>query len=288
MPLKNKEKIVTSKLKNIISGYAANKVIYWAFKNKVDQGTSAKFNWSREDKELLKELLLDPKLSRTDPVFDDPKFKDFFKSVIDNGLNADDVRLFARYKNKLPLRALGLAYDLSDFKSVNKGFVSTQKIEAGYYMLEISISPKSYSSHLPIVLSELPQGSNLSERFILSAQAEKITKRLIKLSTETTLFIEPDKSWQMKDIKSFKLLKLTRVFFLSRLYKKLGKKFEFSKDFTVSDEQLEILWKQYDQIFVRQLTPLKSDYHSTIIQHEQKTIPSAAEQMRNLIRSLLR
>jgi hypothetical protein len=288
MPLKNKDRIENSKLKNIISGYAANKVIDWVFKNKVDHGAFEEFNWSLEDKRILKDILLDPKLAQTDAVFEDPKFKIFLKSVIDKGLNTDDVRLFTRYKNKLPLRALGLAYELSDFKNSAKGLISNHKIESGFYMLEISISPKSYSSHLPIVLSEIHQSSSTSENFILSAQAEKITKRLIKLNSDTNLRLESEKSWHHKDIDHFKLIKLTRNFFLSRLYKKLGKEFDYSKDSSISDAQLDILWSQYDQIFVKRINFLNSDYHSAVIQHEKETLPSASEQMRNLIRSLLK
>lgn len=288
MPLKSKSKKTSLDFKEIIAGYATTKVIDWILKNKVDQGVPSNFKWSREDKELLKQVLLDPKHVPADFPLDDPKFKRFFQSVIDNGLNTDDVRLFHRYKNKLPLRALGLAYDLSDFNLGAKGLVSNKKLDAGFYMLEVIVSPKTYSSRLPIVLTETRQKDKELESFSLIAQAEKMTKRLIKLENDVSLKILVDSSWQPMDIKQFKLVKLTRNFFLSRINKKLGKDFSLSSIDTVSDVQLRRLWTQYDQIFIRQLNNDRINYHAAIVKQEKQTIPTATQQMKNLILSLLK
>lgn len=287
MPLKNKAKNLSSDVKNIISDYASNKVVDWVLKNKVDQGKQANFKWSDADKALLKSVLLDPDNAPSGLPVDDQKFKRFFQTIIDNGLNTDDVRLFERYKSRLPLRALGLAYELSDFKFSTQGIVSTKKIDAGFYMLEITISPKSYSSRLPINLVQSNTKEKSPTSFVLFAQAEKISKRLIKLNDDASLTLVAEAGWHPKDIKHFKLAKLTRNFFLSRIYKKLGKDFKFNNT-VITNDQLEILWDQYDQIFIKQNELNYSDYHSAIVQQEKKSIPNPTEQMRNLIRSLIK
>lgn len=288
MSLKNLPEKKVSKFKEIITGYATPKVIDWVLKNKVDQGEAASFNWSEKDKQLLKRILLDPKVAPSDLPLSDSKYKNFFQSVIDNGLNADDVRLFHRYKNKLPLRALGLAYDLSDFAMESEGLVSNNKIDAGFYMLEVMISPKSYSSRLPFILCETARKGKNKASFPLYVQAEKLTKRLIKLDEDTSLVIKLDPSWNQKEIKHFKLAKLTRNFFLSRLYKKLGNDFDLQSKAVVSDAQLFKSWKQYDTVFSRQINRQQVSYDVAITNEEKKVVPSAAEQMRNLIRSLLK
>ncbi len=288
MPFKNRSKTNTTKFKEIIAGYATPKVIDWVLKNKVDQGAAASFAWSAQDKQLLKKILLDPTVVPSEVPLSNLRYKKFFQSVIDNGLNADDVRLFQRHKNKLPLRALGLAYDLADFEAEDEALVSNKKIEAGFYMLEVTISPKSYSSHLPFILTEAPRKGTELTSFPLYVKAEKITKRLIKLDEDTALVIKPDPSWAQKDLKHFKLAKLTRNFFLSRLYKKLGNNFSLQAGAAVSDAQLLKAWKQYEHIFTRQLNHQRVGYHVAITTEEKKVIPSAAEQMRNLIRSLLK
>jgi len=288
MPLKNTSDKKSTKFKEIISSYATPKVIDWVLKNKVDQGATSNFNWSVKDKQLLKNILLDPKIAPTDLPLSDLKYKKFFQSVIDNGLNTDDVRLFHRYKDKLPLRALGLAYDLSDFALESGELVSNKKIDAGFYMLEVMISPKSYSSRLPFTLSETPRKGKAGASFPLYVQAEKVTKRLIKLDDDTSLVIKLDSSWNQKNIKYFKLAKLTRNFFLSRLYKKLGIDFHLQSKAEVSDAQLLKSWKQYDQIFTRQMNRPQLSYDVAIANEEKKVTPSALEQMRNLIRSLLK
>lgn len=288
MPLKNKPKNLSADVKNVISNYASNKVVDWVLKNKVEQGKNSNFKWSAADKALLKNVLLDPKNAPSGLPIHDQNFKKFIQTIIDNGLNTDDVRLFERYKNKLPLRALGLAYDLSDFKTGADGLVSTKKIDAGFYMMEITISPKSYSSRLPVNLIESKQKANSPANFMLFAQAEKMSKRLIILNDDSSLILAADPSWHPKDIKHFKLAKLTRNFFLSRIYKKIGKDFKIKSNVDITNDQLESLWRQYEQLFIKQMEVNRSDYHSSIVHHEKQTVPNPAEQMRILIRSLIK
>ena len=288
MPSKNHIKTTATSFKETITGYATPKVIDWVLKNKIDQGGTANFAWSAKDKQLLKKILLDAKSAPAGVPLNDLNYKNFFLSVIDNGLNADDVLLFQRYKNKLPLRALGLAYDLADFETEADTLVSNKKIEAGFYMLEVTISPKSYSSRVPFILSEALVKGKDSASFPLFAQAEKLSKRLIKLDRDAALVIELNPSWTQKEIKHFKLAKLTRNFFLSRLYKKLGHHFSLQIGATVSDAQLLKSWKQYEQIFTDPLNYQGVGYHVAITNEEKKVTPSAAVQMRNLIRSLLK
>lgn len=288
MPKKSKQKPIQTNFKKFVSDYATGKVVNWALKTKADQSSHANFKWSTEDKSLLKRALLNPENAPTDLPLNDTKFKKFIQSVIENGLNSEDVRLFQKYKNKLPLRALGLAYDLSDFKITDQDLVSNIKIEAGYYMFEVIISTKNYSSRLPIHLTESSVKLTNATKFSMYFQSDKIAKRLIKLDKDAVLTLHNESKWELKEIKHFKLAKLTKNFFLSRLFKKLGKEFKFNRDSTIPDTEIEKLWIQYDLIFKQQLPDYKIDYHTAISQREEIEIPNLKDQMRNLILSLLK
>ena len=74
MPLKKTSEKSTTKFKEIITGYATPKVIDWVLKNKVDQGATSSFSWSDKDKQLLKSILLDPKVAPADLPLSDLKY----------------------------------------------------------------------------------------------------------------------------------------------------------------------------------------------------------------------
>lgn len=284
----NPQNISPLAVRQLISDYAASKVIDWIFKDKVDHGVKSKFMWTQEDKELLKQAVLNPQFAPKDLPLHDAKFKKFFQSIIDNGLNTDDVRLFQKYKNQLPLRALGLVYDLNDFQEAGKRLVSRAKIDAGFYMLEIVIKPKLYNSSLEICLNIAGENRENETNLALFAQSDKVAKRLIKLDNEAQVALLANKHWQLNDIQHFKLAKLTKNFFLSRLYKKLGKLTRPDQFVSLKNEEIDKLWLEYNQLFVGHRGQDDAGYHHKITQMELKEIPSPTVQRNSLLKLLSR
>ncbi len=288
MVTNKKKDRVTLEFKETISSYAASKVVDWVLKNKVDQGVSAHFKWTDDDKVLIKKTLFDKKSLQNGLPIDDAQYAQFFQSVIDNGLNTDDVKLFQLYKNRLPLRALGLAYDLLDFKCSGEGLISRNEIELGYYMLEISIAPKIYSSQLPLVLSSLDHENGEANKFLLHCQSDRIAKRLIKLDANSLVSVHSDSTWVSNDITHFKLAKLTKNFFLSRLYKKLGKPFSVDNVTSVTDAEFNSLWLQYDSIFSYNRRNNGIDKNRSMAPYGDAVKISPSQQIKNLIKAFLK
>lgn len=274
------------KFNSIIKDYAISKVTDWVIKNKVDQGAPAKFEWTAEEKAMLTKILLNPNTAPSELPIDDPRYRRFFESIIENGLNTDDVKLFQKYKNKLPLRALGVVYDLRDFRQHKSELVSNRNIDAGYYMMEITISPKEYRSRLNIQLVASGSGDLIDRSFTLLAMPERVAKRMIKLDQEVQLKFKTNEHWRYADIKHFRLARLSRSFFLSRLYRKLGLVPEKDAIAKVSSRQFEQLWTKYDQVFESGKDARERVWHENILNSERTSMPSAQAQIENLIRWL--
>lgn len=272
--------------RQVISDHAMTKVIDWVLENKVEQGAYASLVWSEEDKTLLKKAILDSKKSSSTEPIDDPRFRKFFQSIIDNGLNTEDYRLFQVYKNKLPLRSFGLAYDINDFVFEQDRLVSDKKIDQGFYMLEVNVTPKIYSSNILLSISELNKSQTECNVFNLFVQSNKTAKRLISLDETTHLSLTIGEESKLESIgcfKYFKLLKLSEKFFISRMYKKLGKVFDINKVGYLSSDQINSLWLQYDRLFNRIASNGFDNYHQAISSYEKLTTPSAKDQMQRVL-----
>jgi len=286
MQANSKRKASTLGFKKIVSEYAAQKVVDWALKNQENSGAPSSFKWSNTDKVILKNALFKSPSELTDLLERDQKYKIFFESVIDRGLNLDDLHLFQIYKHRLPLRELGLAYNILDFNEAKGKLISKNMISAGYYMFEITISPKAYCSQLPVKLLNMAQTYDLKKDYSMCAQYGKISKRLIKLDDDVLLSLTPASSWTVKDITHFKFAKLTRNFFVSRLYKKIGKSQLLGNRQSVSDDEISQLWPTYQQIMLKTMNSMSLDYHAIIQKNEKSTIPTVSEQIKNLIKWL--
>jgi len=276
-----KKLINTQNFKKIINDYAATKVVDWVLRNRVDEGYSANFKWTNADKKILKDTIFKNKLDLKETSIDERKIENFISSIIENGLNSDDVKLYQKYKDRLPLRALGLAYDKEDFKIKNNKLESIKKIEAGFYMLEINILPKKYNSLLNININEM-SNSKSDKVFSLTAQSGKLTKRLIFINADINISIPLNQNWNYSDLKFFKLARLTRNFFISRIYKKLGKKYDINNKVNVSDEDFNALWLEYNNIFSDINNSLLREYSEVIVEAEKVYNPSIKEQISNL------
>ncbi len=282
-----------SNVKQTLNDRLAAKVIDWALKNRVDQGNVAEFRWNLEDKALLQQIFADPKAVGLDLPMRDSKFRRFFQSIIQNGLNSTDVELFQRFKHRLPLRSLGLAHDLTDFSFVKETgeskLRSKSKLQYGFYMLELSVEPHHFSARIQIDTTATYVKRNGTDQYPLRAKSEVVTKRLLWLKHDADLEVSistPDSAAINKgDVKHFRLARLTRNFFLSRLYKKLGKSFDMKQADRITDDVLASQWQHYERLFSQSYMQTLSRGSHGLNRTPTKT-PSPNEQLQEILRLL--
>jgi len=244
-------------VKQALNDRLAAEVIDWALKNHVDEGNVAEFRWNLEDKALLQQIFADPKAVGLDLPMKDSKFRRFVQSIIQNGLNSTDVSLFQRFKHRLPLRSLGLAHDLTDFSFSKEGregrLNSKNKLQHGFYMLEISVEPRQFSARIQLDTTATYAKRARVDHYPLRAKSATVAKRLLWLKHDADLQIAistPEGVTMNKsDLTHFRLARLTRNFFLSRLFKKLGKPFDIKQAARVTDEVLAAHWQDYEHVF---------------------------------------
>jgi hypothetical protein len=273
-----------------------SKVDDWSVQTEIEQQDFAQFMWSPSDKKILKDLLLNTKNQETKSLFLDLKFKAFVHSVIENGLNTDDMKLYQQFKHRLPLRALGLAYDQDDL-SVSKASIRTkQPIRAGFYMLEVQIDSEVFRSKIPLNLltgkSVIKQVKSLEEldevlSFPLRVQSRSLAKRLVYLNTDTVLCLELAAECRSEDLSLFRLIKVSKKFFISRIYKKLGKSLTLAQLNAISDSQFEESWQDYKTVFRTDSNPT-ANYQEFIATQEKKAIPSTEHQLASLSKWLVK
>jgi hypothetical protein len=266
-------------LKEFINNYAINKVIDWRLKSKLDEGHWTEFKWSPQDKNILQEIVNNREASAEIVELNDKKFKNFIDSIIQNGLNSDDLILYQRFKYRLPLRAFGLIYDLNDFHFQSEHLISKIMIDSGFYMIEIEYSPKVYRSNIPVVLTSTHPGVENKQEFKMIARHGKISKRLIKMTEDCDLTIYIDQLRTADEIFKLRIVRLNKNFFTSRMLKKLGQPQEFDKVQNISDFKFNKLWLDYNSIFMSQFETSGTNYHNKIISHENKYRASLAKQI---------
>ena len=273
-----------------------SKVDDWSVQTEIEQQDFAQFMWSPSDKKILKDLLLNTKNQETKSLFLDLKFKSFVHSVIENGLNTDDMKLYQQFKHRLPLRALGLAYDQDDLSISTASIRTKQPIRAGFYMLEVQIESEVFRSKIPLNLltaksvvkqDKSPQELDEGLSFPLNVQAGSLAKRLVHLNTDTVLSIELATECSSEDLSLFRLIKVSKKFFVSRIYKKLGKSLTLAQLNTMSDTQFEEGWLDYKTIFRTDSNPT-ANYQDFIATQEKKAIPSTEHQLASLSKWLVK
>jgi hypothetical protein len=282
-----------SNVKQTLNDRLAAKVIDWALKNRVDQGNVAEFRWNLEDKALLQQIFADPKAVGLDLPMKDSKFRRFVQSIIQNGLNSTDVELFQRFKHRLPLRSLGLAHDLTDFSFIKEAgdgkLQSKNKLQHGFYMLEISVEPRQFSARIQIETTATYAKRGGSEHYPLRAKSATVTKRLVWLKRdadlEATISTPDGAAINKADVTYFRLARLTRNFFLSRLYKKLGKSFDMKQANRITDDVLASQWQHYERLFSHSyLQTLSAGSHG--LNRVLAKTPSPNEQLQEILRLL--
>lgn len=283
----------SSNVKQLLNDRLTGKVIDWVFKNRVDQGKVAEFHWDLEDKALLQKIFSNPKAMGLDLPMQDAKFRRFVQSIIQNGLNSTDVELFQRFKHSLPLRSLGLVHDLRDFGFSKDGEVgrleAKNTLQNGFYMLEICVDPRQFNARIQIeTTANYTKPSDL-EQFPLRAKSATVAKRLLWLKRDArvqmTISAPGSVPVSRKYLKDFRIVRLTRPFFLSRLYKKLGKSFDVKRAMHVTDVELLAQWQLYEQLFSRTALQTSSSSGHVLARASFKQ-KSSREKLQEILRLL--
>lgn len=263
------------------------KIVDWVLGQKVDQGHVSSMTWDKAEHDLIYKLVENPKAAEINATITDPKFRRFFKSVADNGLNTADVQMFYRFRDRLPIKQINWAYDQEDFASDETGLISNDDIHAGYYMLEIQVDLPTFKSRVPLsIKSEWVTDTEAGDStHWLQATSGRICKRLIWLDHDSIIQIQSTDSNALDHVNHLRLSRLTRTFFISRLMKKLGMRFSISKHRDIKDATLNEWWQEYDALFFES-GDLKKAYDHQVSHLEPRQIPSGSRQIFNLSRWL--
>jgi hypothetical protein len=273
-----------------------SKVDDWSVKTEIEQQEFAQFMWSPEDKKILKDVLLNSKEQQTKSLFLDLKFKAFVHHVIENGLNTDDMAVYQQFKHRLPLRALGLAYDHDDLNVSASAISTKQPIRAGFYMLETQIDSEVFRSRIlmnvvagarPVTQPSVSLEPSAAISFPLYVQSGSLSKRLVRLEHDAVLNIELAEDYSPQDLSVFRLIKVSKKFFTSRIYKKLGKKIDLVQLNALQESDFERSWQDYSTVFKTDSDPA-ANYQEFIAEQEQKSIPSVEHQLASLSKWLVK
>ncbi|MBU3618791.1 hypothetical protein [Polynucleobacter sp. JS-Fieb-80-E5] len=261
--------------------YIVDKTVDWALNNVNGKTRFSKLKWSDKERALLNQIIANPEAADLKLPIQDSKFKRFFKSIAENGLNTFDVEKFYQYRDRLPLRDLQWEFKKEDFTFTKTKAISKAIIPAGYYMLELGIKTSQFSSQIGFDLKTVDQTKSKHQEFELQAKSIRISKRLICLENNSKLEASLPSNITASEIYHLRLARLTKNFFLSRMFNKIGGQFDIKKCKQLSQEELKVLWNRYDSIFKRHKNPF-TEYEYYIEEIEAKQTPSRTQQLRNL------
>ena len=258
-----------------------DKTVNWALQSSNGKTQLSELKWTDEERKILSQIIENPKDADLKLPVQDSKFKRFFKSIAENGLNSLDIEMFYRYRDRLPLRDLNWEFKKEDFIITKTKVISKTTIPAGYYMLEVGIGTNQFSSQLSFDLKTVDQTKSKHHKFELQAKSNRISKRLIFLENDSKLEATHPSNIIESNIYHLRLARLTKNFFLSRMFNKIGRQFDLKKDQKLIQDEFKILWNRYDSIFKRHKNHF-TEYEYYIQQVEAKQTPSRTQQLRNL------
>lgn len=260
--------------------FIVGKVIDWTLQERVSEGRFSALKWGDTEKKLLNQIIENPQSADLSLPIQNSKYKRFFKSIAENGLNTLDVEMFYRYRDRLPLRQLHWEYQKEDFNQQRGKWSSKEKIHAGYYMLEVGLNTSIFSSQMQFDLNAKVNNKQI-QTFELRARSNRICKRLIYLKQDSIVEIPLTKNIQASNIYHCRLARLTRNFFLSRMLRKIGQQFDIKNHEEVTNDEFKVLWNRYDSTFQR-IKNQHTEYEYYIKQVEAKQVPNKDQQLRNL------
>lgn len=264
MDIKLKKSRISAKER--LNNYLLEKLVRWVIAERVDEGKPSWFRWDASDKKLLSQIIANPDQAGLHLDASDTKYRKFFQSIIDNGLNTDDVQLFYRYRDQLPLRKLNWAFDLRDFTHVQGALRSTVKLPAGFYMIELQTRPSRFASRIPIGIhrsskklempKSLEEGLDGEDDFAMPVISHRINKRLVWLRSEGFVDLISDHTEGIKSITHLRFARTTRSFMIDRMMKKLGQEFNAKRHANMKEEDFEKLWQTYHERFGYEYDPV--------------------------------
>ena len=96
-----------------------------------------------------------------------------------------------------------------------------------------------------------------------------------------------DSEINSSDISVFRLIKLSKKFFISRIFKKLGKRIDLQQLNAIHDNEYQENWEAYKRVFRTDSNPAEN-YQDFIATQEQKAIPSTEHQLASLSKWLVK
>jgi hypothetical protein len=262
-----------------------SKVIDWAVKVRFSSTSKdQKFIWNDQQKDFLNSLLDNTQDFPESAKLEKSTIKKYIMNIVSNGLRRSDIDRFYELRNLLPLKQLGLEIDLSHFKAgENNRLISTGAINAGFYMIEAQLPSTKKGQPLKLFLKTQKPISS----FEIQVNAQKISKRLFYITEETALTIECNNKLTLPlSFLHFKLIPITRNFFISRILSKLSKKMSLKAVEKMSIAELNDLWVRYDAIF-SDLHDLNS-YEYYIKEIEPLSIPTKEAQLNDINKWLIK
>lgn len=260
--------------------FIVGKVIDWTLQQPVSEGRFSAFNWGDAEKKVLNQIIQNPQSANLNLPTQNSKFKRFLKSIAENGLNTQDIQMFYRYRDRLPLRDLWWLYEKEDFNQQKMKWSSKEKIHAGYYMFEVGLNTSVFSSQLKFDLNVKINNKKI-QIFELKARSSQICKRLIYLKQDSIIDITLPENIKSDNLYHFRLARLTKNFFLSRMLRKIGQQFDIKNHKEITEDEFEVLWGRYDSSF-QSIKNIQKEYDYYIKQVEAKEVPSRDQQLRNL------
>ncbi len=163
-------------------------------------------------------------------------------------------------------------------------------------MLEIQIDGPVFRSRIPLNLlvsqsvinqTKPPQEFGAELSFPLNVQSATLAKRLVRLSKDAVLSLELAAESSPQDLVVFRLIKVSKKFFISRIYKKLGKGLTLAQLDVLSEQQFEEGWQDYKVVFKTDSNPA-DNYQDFIATQEHKAIPTTEHQLASLSKWLVK
>lgn len=289
MVTKLKESRISAKER--LNNYLLEKLVRWVIAERVDEGKPSWFRWDEADKKLLSKIIADPDKAGLHLDESDTKYRKFFQSIIDNGLNTADVQLFYRYRDQLPLRKLNWSFDLRDFKHAQGALRSSVKLPSGFYMIELQTRPSRFASRIPIGIHRsskkietpktLEEGLASEDDFAMPVISHRINKRLVWLRSEGYVDLVSDHVEGIKSITHLRFARTTRSFMIDRMMKKLGQEFNAKRHANMQEEAFENLWQNYHARFGYEYDPVAA-YQRFLSKSESTDVVDKETQLADL------
>lgn len=269
------KKLKITKLQEKLNEYLMEKMVRWVITEEVDKGRESWFRWNEEEKILLKKIIQEPEKAGIKFNESDRKYSDFFNSIIEKGFNTEDLKLFYKYRDKLPLNKLNWMFEFKDFKRENNSqYISRKEIPAGYYMIEILLKDRTNSTKTEVSITSMDLEKNEKtdkrqvkkmdqNKFYISAMPNRMNKRLVWLSNHGRLKINLKTERKIVEIEHMRLARTTKSFMIDRMHKKLGERKSHLNNQNYTEVEMLKIWKRYDSIF-RPIKSINDEYKKYI------------------------